>query len=123
GEVGIETWLLVDDAGPRPTLYQVPLAYRGAPLAGLEHALVATTEHSELGPRWIYDGCHDPVSARVLLDTILDGAEVASAGPAGTGHALGQRAGGAGAVHGPLAIARSRVLSGEQSNTSIIFDG
>lgn len=122
-EVGIETWLLLDEAGPRPTLYQVPLTYRGAPLPDAEHALVAVTEHSELGRRWVYDGCHDPVGAEVLLETILTGASVTSDGPAGSGRARGHRAEGAGAVPGRIAAERSRVLSGEQSNTSIIFDG
>src|SRR5690606_7190359 len=55
-EVGIEVWLLRDTAGPVPVLYQVPLTYRGAPLPDLEPALVGTTIHSELGPRWVYDG-------------------------------------------------------------------
>src|SRR5690606_17907631 len=56
GEVGVETWLVQDDGGPSPVVYQVPLTYRGAPVPELEHALVAQAEHSELGPRWIYDG-------------------------------------------------------------------
>ena len=68
GEVGIETLIVRDVAGPEPVVYQVPLTYRGAPLAGLDHALVTTMEHSVLGPRWIYDACHDPVYAACLLD-------------------------------------------------------
>jgi hypothetical protein len=61
GEVGIEFMVAVDTSGPEPTAYLVPLTYRGAPLAGAEHALVGTMEHGVLGPRWVYDGCHDPV--------------------------------------------------------------
>ncbi|MFE6409335.1 1,4-alpha-glucan branching protein [Streptomyces sp. NPDC057837] len=61
GEVGIEFLVVTDTAGPRPTSYLAPLTYRGAPLDGAEHALVGTMEHGVLGPRWAYDGCHDPV--------------------------------------------------------------
>ncbi|WP_405858940.1 1,4-alpha-glucan branching protein [Streptomyces sp. NBC_01515] len=57
GEVGIE-FMVVTDA---PDAYLVPLTYRAAPLPGAEHALVGTMEHGVLGPRWAYDGCHDPV--------------------------------------------------------------
>ncbi|MFD4557259.1 1,4-alpha-glucan branching protein [Streptomyces sp. NPDC058469] len=57
GEVGIEFMVVTDGSGA----YLVPLTYRGAPLPGAEHALVGTMEHGVLGPRWIYDGCHDPV--------------------------------------------------------------
>ncbi|MFH9984303.1 maltokinase N-terminal cap-like domain-containing protein [Streptomyces luteogriseus] len=61
GEVGIEFMVVTDSSGPRPVAYLVPLAYRGAPLDGAEHALVGTMEHGVLGRRWAYDGCHDPV--------------------------------------------------------------
>lgn len=123
GEVGIETWLLLDEAGPRPILYQVPLTYRGAPVEGLEHALVTQAEHSELGPRWIYDGCHDPVGAQVILDAILTEQEVVSDAGAQYGTATGHRATGPGALPEPTGGGRARVLSGEQSNTSIIYEG
>ncbi|MES4901025.1 MULTISPECIES: 1,4-alpha-glucan branching protein [unclassified Streptomyces] len=61
GEVGIEFMVVTDAAGAEPISYLVPLTYRGAPLDGAEHALVGTMEHGVLGPRWAYDGCHDPV--------------------------------------------------------------
>jgi Maltokinase N-terminal cap domain len=70
GEVGIETMLVRAADG---VLLQVPLTYRGAPLAGAEDALVATMEHSVLGSRWIYDGCADPVCVRALAAAVLTG--------------------------------------------------
>jgi hypothetical protein len=71
GEVGIETHLLRVPNGP---IIQLPLTYRGAPLEGVEHALVGTTEHSVLGTRWVYDACSDPIYANALARTILTGA-------------------------------------------------
>ncbi len=68
GEVGIETHLL---RTPDGTLLQVPVTYRAAPLVGA--GLIGTTEHSVLGPRWVYDGCTDPVYLSVLMTTILTG--------------------------------------------------
>ena len=68
GEVGIEVMVVADDSGPAPVVYQVPLTYRGAPLAGAEGALVGRTEHGVLGTRWVYDGAHDPVFAGQLLE-------------------------------------------------------
>ncbi|MFI0355167.1 1,4-alpha-glucan branching protein [Actinomadura sp. 9N407] len=70
GEVGIEFMVVTDTSGTRPTTYLVPLAYRGAPLDGAEHALVGTMEHGVLGRRWAYDGCHDPVLVAQLLALI-----------------------------------------------------
>ncbi|MFJ3925274.1 1,4-alpha-glucan branching protein [Streptomyces sp. NPDC090022] len=66
GEVGIEFMVVTDASGPLPVAYLVPLTYRGAPLAGAEHALVGTMEHEVLGRRWAYDGCQDPVAAAQL---------------------------------------------------------
>ncbi|MFI7604589.1 hypothetical protein ACIBTV_05640 [Micromonospora sp. NPDC049366] len=70
GEVGIETILVRAGTGP---VLQVPLTYRGAPLAGAEQWLVGTCEHSVLGRRWVYDGTGDPVYAAALAGAILGG--------------------------------------------------
>ncbi|MFJ5730682.1 maltokinase N-terminal cap-like domain-containing protein [Streptomyces paradoxus] len=70
GEVGIEFMVVTDASGPQPVAYLVPLAYRGAPLEGAEHALVGTMEHGVLGRRWAYDGCHDPVVVAQLAALI-----------------------------------------------------
>ncbi|WP_033312514.1 1,4-alpha-glucan branching protein [Streptomyces iakyrus] len=72
GEVGIEFMVVTDAFGPEPVAYLVPLAYRGAPLEGAEHALVGTMEHGVLGQRWAYDGCHDPVLV-ARLTALIEG--------------------------------------------------
>ena len=51
----------------------MPFTYRAAPLAGAEEFLVGTADHSVLGPRWVYDGCADPVWAATLAAAILTG--------------------------------------------------
>ncbi|MEU8974061.1 1,4-alpha-glucan branching protein [Streptomyces monashensis] len=78
GEVGIEFMVATDTSTPEPTAYLAPLTYRGAPLAGAEHALIGTMEHGVLGKRWAYDGCHDPVLAAELLK-LIDGRAQAQA--------------------------------------------
>jgi Maltokinase N-terminal cap domain len=70
GEVGIETILWRTDDG---TVLQVPFTYRAAPLDGADEFLVGTTDHSALGPRWVYDGCGDPVWAAAMAEAILTG--------------------------------------------------
>ena len=70
GEVGVETHLLGTADGQ---VLQVPLTYRGEPLASAEHALVTTMTHTTLGDRWVYDGCHDPVYLRAVLTAVLTG--------------------------------------------------
>ena len=72
GEVGIEFMVVTDAAGDEPVTYLVPLTYRGAPLDGAGYALIGTSEHGVLGPRWIYDGAHDPVLFDQLL-ALLEG--------------------------------------------------
>lgn len=121
GEVGVEVLVVADDSGPSPVVYQVPLTYRAAPLASIDHALVGVTEHSVLGTRWVYDAPHDPVYAAQLLELVqgrvraessaasdaFDDTVVATPGPAWTRE---------------VTVQGSRVLSGEQSNTSVILD-
>jgi hypothetical protein len=70
GEVGIETLLVCAADG---YTYQVPVTYRGAPLAGADEWFIGTTEHSVLGTRWVYDATGDPVYAAALASTILTG--------------------------------------------------
>jgi hypothetical protein len=76
GEVGMETQVLTDGTD----VYQVPMTYRGAPLA--EGELIATAEHSELGRRWIYDAESDPLWRAELLRLVREGG---AGGPGGRG--------------------------------------
>jgi hypothetical protein len=70
GEVGVETLIL---RVPGAALLQVPLTYRGAPLAGAEPWLIGTMEHSVLGTRWVYDGLGDPVYLSELVKAVVQG--------------------------------------------------
>lgn len=79
GQVGVETHLLQDGE----TVYQVPLTYRRAPLAG--GALVTTAEHSVLGTRWIYDAVTDPVWIAAILHLVATGGASDSAARSGFG--------------------------------------
>jgi len=121
GEVGVETLVVADEAGPEPVVYQVPLTYRGEPLGSADHALVGTMEHSVLGRRWVYDAPHDPVYAAQLLELVQG--RVPAASSKGSDAVEESVAG----VPQPswrteVHVRTSRVLSGEQSNTSVILD-
>lgn len=70
GEVGLEGFLIGAEGLPT---YFLPMSYRAAELEGAEEHLIGTSEHSELGPRWIYDGCADPVFLGELTRAILTG--------------------------------------------------
>lgn len=72
GQVGIETHLIGTAEG---AVLQVPTTYRAEPLAGVVAA--GTTQHSVLGPRWVYDGCLDPAYQQALLTTIVTGGQQA----------------------------------------------
>jgi predicted trehalose synthase len=107
--------LVIDRAGTSPVLYQVPVTVHDSPVAGLDDALIAV-EGAGDDTRWIYDGPRDPVFARALLELIAEGGTSSEEGSVGGATAEGHRQ--PGAEIG--AFASSRILSGEQSNTSII---
>ncbi|MCA4135719.1 1,4-alpha-glucan branching protein GlgB [Arthrobacter sp. M4] len=90
-------------------LIQLPLSFRSSPLAGAETALVG-----EVGGTWIYDAVHDPVFVAEWLELMRTQA------PTLDGLAQGH------AVKGALPIPQTggliKVLSGEQSNSSVIVD-
>jgi predicted trehalose synthase len=94
------------------TTYQVPLVLRESERAGQEQALIG-----RLPGAVVYDGAHDPAFVRSWLDLI---AEQAPAGSAGGPSAQGRRQ--PDGVPVPVRGA-SRVLAGEQSNTSVIVEG
>jgi maltokinase-like protein len=70
GAVGIETMLVAAGDG---VIYQVPLTYRGTPMAGGDDWLIGTADHSVLGQRWVYNACGDPAYAAALASAILAG--------------------------------------------------
>lgn len=71
GQVGCETHIVATEA---LGTVQVPLTYRGAPLAGAPaEALVTTMQHSVLGERWVYDAAHDPVYVEALIRVMAEG--------------------------------------------------
>lgn len=121
GEVGVETLLVRDDAGAQPVVYQVPLSYRDRPLAGGQDALVGTMQHSVLGPRWVYDATHDPVYAAGLL-ALIQGRILASSSSRSNTVEDAVQGVPHPSWHAQLAFGSSRVLAGEQSNTSVIID-
>jgi 1,4-alpha-glucan branching enzyme len=98
GDVGIEVHVVALHSGDRTDVVQVPLTYRDAPLEGATHALVGEIRDSGPGRRWVYDGPHDPA----YVDALLRALSVPPEGPV------------------PAPGRPSRVLTGEQSNTSVI---
>jgi hypothetical protein len=79
GEVGVECFLFgPEDVSSGAPTYVIPMTYRGAPLVGADAHLIGTTDHSVLGPRWVYDACGDPVGVSTFLTAILTGGHQAA---------------------------------------------
>ena len=95
------------------TVYQVPLTVRHAPDESLAHALVGRLPDVDGVPGWIYDGPHDPTWTRALL-TLIAGEEGAGSAVFGVHGTSADRG-----LPVPPAM-RTKVLGGEQSNTSIV---
>ena len=100
--------------GSRTDVVQVPLSFRAAPLAGAETALIGETTGGGDGARWVYDGVHDPAFVEAWLDLIRDGTTTPEGNATGHPVASGFRL--------PRATGVVKVLSGEQSNSSVIVD-
>src|SRR6478609_10271871 len=118
--VGLEVLLLAvtypTADGNRTDVVQVPLSFRALPLAGAGAALLGEIPGAGADPDrgWIYDGVHDPAFVAAWLELM----RARAATPDGTaaGHLVesGYRL--------PFATGKVRVLSGEQSNSSVIVD-
>ena len=111
--VRLVTHLILDHAVGKPALYQVPLSYRTDSRVD-DAALVA-----RIGDHFVYDAPHDEAYTSALLAHVRGEHEV-------RGDRMwtrGRRSAGAAASGIDGVAMRSRVLTGEQSNTSIIYEG
>ncbi|TLM82003.1 1,4-alpha-glucan branching enzyme [Pseudarthrobacter sp. NamE5] len=119
GHAGLAVFVLsvttqTSDGGQRTAVVQVPLSFRQAPAAGMERALVGQAAGMDPSRPWVYDAVHDPDFVGSWLKLIRQEEKA----PSGT--ASGFR------VQGNQRIPTTRgvvkVLSGEQSNSSVIVD-
>jgi maltokinase len=110
----VTIWAVHADYGDGETeTYQVPLVSRDAPVDNLEHVLLGTVD-TEVGKRWLYDALHDKDVTPAWLADMRDGQTISNPVGAVRFTSYGQ----------PDEIPvdePSLVLSGEQSNTSMIF--
>jgi len=131
--VRIRCHLVLDTASRFSTVYQLPLTERATPLPqtgpsgsganeSVSPALIARVTGVDGLPRYVYDATHDPAYAAGLLGFVLSGGAAQAVDHTGM-NARGEtiRTPAAGVLRG-LTVVASRVLSGEQSNTSIIVD-
>ncbi len=110
--VTIRTLLVMDHGGASPVLYQVPVTIRDHIPSGWDEHLIGKLDEGG----YLFDAPHDPAYARALLRLIAGESRARSEGATAQGHASGLNAA---HVHARMT---SKVLSGEQSNTSIIVD-
>ena len=103
----VMTLLVIDDAPDKPVLYQVPVVARTSPLPGGDNAFIGSSDGL-----YLYDGPHDPAYARGLLADLSDERHIIGSDIVADGHR----------VSDPGRVIRSKVLEGEQSNTSIVYD-
>jgi maltokinase len=102
------------DAGA--ATYQVPLTYRSEPVPELSHALLGELRTND-GPRYVYDAPHDPDFVSAWTELIAGPVEAMSESGTPRSRVRGVRRAGEAA---PDPHQAAKVLSGEQSNTSII---
>jgi len=96
--------------------YQVPLTYRTEPVAELSHALLGELRTSD-GLRYVYDAPHDPDFVDAWTELIAGSSEAMSETGTPRSRVRGVRRPGEAP---PDPHRAAKVLSGEQSNTSII---
>ncbi|RUR03588.1 maltokinase N-terminal cap-like domain-containing protein [Labedella endophytica] len=105
--VRVTTFLLIDEAGTEPLLYQVPVSFRSEALPGADGALIG-----EADGLFLYDAPHDPAYVDLLLSAISSAGRLDGADAHATGHPSAD----------PGTRVSSHVFAGEQSNTSIVVE-
>ena len=104
-DANIVVAIVLDEGPDKPVLYQVPVTLRASPLPLLEPIAV-------IDGLYMYDGPHDRAFASALIEAIGEESTIGGDGAFATGSRLS----------GPGRVTSSRVLEGEQSNTSVICE-
>ncbi|TDW28671.1 maltokinase N-terminal cap-like domain-containing protein [Cryobacterium psychrophilum] len=128
-DVQLRTLLVRDESSRGTAVYQVPISERVAPAPHLEPALIGVAGEAAGAARFVYDGTHDTVWVTALLRFIVErglvpeqfqasSATIARGQPIHAAHPSSSLA--SRVISCP--VRSSRVLTGEQSNTSIICD-
>ena len=112
GRARIRTFLVADEGALPAVLYQIPVVERATESVEADAAHIIG---SPVPGTTFIDGPYDPAYAAALLRLIADGAT--AHGPQTT--AVGR----ATASARTPALATARVITGEQSNTSLIYEG
>jgi maltokinase len=108
----VRTYLLVDEGALPPVLYQVPVVERETV------AVTADPDHVIGSPEpgtTLIDGPFDPAYTRALERLVTEGGECSGPAARAVGHPEGEPVDGS-----PRS---AQVLTGEQSNTSVVFRG
>ena len=114
GDVGLEVHFIAVDSGERTDVISIPVTYRSQEAPYLETALLGRAHHEELGERWLYDGAADPVFVTAWLELMR------SQGSTLDGHTHGVALAGFENWAPFTETLETKVLKGEQSNTSVI---
>lgn len=108
----VRSLLLMDDAAQPEVLYQVPVVERATEVTEASEHLIGVLDDGT----HLYDGPRDAAFTDALLELIVGEGRAVAHGAGATGHFSGT------AGSGPAgAGTRASVLSGEQSNTSIVY--
>ncbi|MBG6213795.1 MAG: phosphotransferase [Cryobacterium sp.] len=122
--VSIRVDLVLDTASLGLTLYQLPTTERVGELPGATNALITVRKPGSDHARFIYDAAYDPAFAAALLAFMeRQGVSSTTTAPStdrSAANARGEDLRPGSAATSTDLVASSRVLSGEQSNTSII---
>jgi len=123
-DVIIRVELVLDTASLGLTLYQLPTTERASELPGAANSLITVRKPGTDKARFIYDAAYDPAFAAALLSFMeRQGVSSTSLTPAAdrsVASARGEDLRPSSTTRSPARVTSSRVLSGEQSNTSII---
>ncbi|WP_194398058.1 maltokinase N-terminal cap-like domain-containing protein [Microbacterium atlanticum] len=112
GGARVRTFLVADEGALPAVLYQVPVVERATETvdADSDHIIGSPTP----GTTFI-DGPHDPAYADALLRLVAGGGTARGPQTIARGRPF--------AAGGPFAERSARVMSGEQSNTSLVYEG